>query len=502
MSNQKLNRNQRKAIRVHATVGTTIIPNHISIPKFPFSMFGARLEEEHLVYPRNVRISKRPFFQLNGLPNETTATICPLCGEDVLLEPFMANDARARMRVCHTCKTTRVSKCAKCGEETTQLELAMMRDGTTKAVCVECERNYFSYCKDCGMLCYDQTLVQINGKSRCPTCASAYKKKNYKCQNCGTWIPTEMKMQHPDSAGAYICPSCFAGVLQYNASLGKPKKVIFPYGKTDGSVFFSTEPGTERFYGVELEKQNGKYPEDQEDSLLQELWHFKECVLKRDASISYGYETVTFPLGLDYHIRHFNWKLYCEIHERYGFKAHEDPDAGMHIHVSRRAWGKTPATQKKRLPALVYLLDRQDWRKEWKKFSRRANKYVMEEIDNGDFSGGTDPFHYCRFYDVDWANRTLAEGYNEVVRVNRSYRNRILNFQSSPTVEWRMLKSTLVPNTIFANLEMYDVLVGISSGRWTESKLRAMRWEDLCRAIPGKYNHLVNYLKDQRLWRI
>lgn len=514
MSNQKIGtKAQRKAIRMNATGNHHVIPAHIHIPSMNdhgvMRMFSPPTEEEHLVYSKPNAVVDIRFHTL--VLNPTPQTICELCGEDVLLEPFMQYDKYAHTRVCHTCMTTHVSQCAKCGNDTTSVELAIMRDGTTHLICHECRLSYFSQCDVCGIVCYDAISTTVNGKTMCPHCVTEYKKKNYYCGRCDTWIATELKMVSPRNNHA-ICPSCFATEIREAANIGKPKKQIQPYVKTDGSVFFSTEGGTKRFYGVELEAQNGREPSEQEDTLLQELWNFKECVIKRDGSISRGFETVTFPLEINYHVKYFNWHKYCQILEQYGFKGHEDPDAGFHIHASKAAWGATPTTQKKKLPALVYLLDREDWRKEWKKFSRRANKYVMHCIHEGDFHGGDDPFSYCRFYDIRWNDCSIIEGYAKAIDINKSQRNKILNFwtynsagnhvQSPVTVEWRMNKSTLVPDTIFATLEMYDVLVNISAGKWTEEKLRAMRWEDLCRAIPGKYNHLAKYLKDQKIWRV
>jgi len=305
-----------------------------------------------------------------------------------------------------------------------------------------------------------------------------------------------------------VCFKCYVKA----SSQKKPIKECLDYGHTTGSVFFSTVGGEVLFYGLEWEVENGHYPQDYDRvdrSFAEELWHFKECVRKKDGSVSMGHEMCTLPLTLDYHKRFFHWDKMTELHERHGFKGHDSLKAGIHVHASKAYFGlRDSPSQKKKLAALVYLMDRKDWRDNWKKFSRRGCKAVMDAIADRRFGGSSNPWGYCKFFDIDYSINTLVEGLTIAINMSQGDRNHTLNFYNyeggrqvlAKTVEWRGNKSTTEWKTIIAILEMYDVIIKIACGKMTEAQLRAMTWKQMCKRVPNTHDCLVSYLKAKRLW--
>jgi hypothetical protein len=277
------------------------------------------------------------------------------------------------------------------------------------------------------------------------------------------------------------------------------------YSSTGGRVFFSTEAAKILFLGAEVEVTNGHYPDDYDridPTFAQDLETFQEVDRKSDGSVSKGHELATQAMELGYHQNYFQWKKLMELHVRHGYDGHDSPHAGLHIHGSLAFFGeRATAARNLKIGKLLFLLDRQDWRDNWKKFSRRNNKAVRD-------AGISDPWGYCRWYDIDWANTSLVNGLDEAMDKNKRDRNRVLNFYNqheSPvkllkTVEWRGLKSHTNHRVILASIEMMDLLCRIAESKITEANIRAMTWKQLCKKVPNSSPDLVWYLQSKHLW--
>jgi hypothetical protein len=282
-------------------------------------------------------------------------------------------------------------------------------------------------------------------------------------------------------------------------------KKCIGYTSTGGKVFFSTDPAKILFLGGEVELTNGHYPDDYDridPTFAEDLMGFQEAERKSDATVSHGHEWATQAMELGYHQQYFRWKECMALHVRHGFDGHDSPKAGFHVHASLAFFGqKATAARNLKIGKLLYMLDRQEWRPQWEKFSRRNNKAVRD-------AGITDPWGYCAFYNIDWSRYSFVDGFAKALDENKNYRNRVLNFynhHTSPvkllkTVEWRGLKSHTNHQVILAGFEMMDLLCRIAEGKTTESGIRAMTWKQLCRKVPNSSPNLVWYLQSKHLW--
>jgi hypothetical protein len=207
-------------------------------------------------------------------------------------------------------------------------------------------------------------------------------------------------------------------------------------------------------------------------------------------------------MELGYHQKFFQWEKLMALHIKHKFDGHDSPRAGLHIHGSLAFFGeRATAARNLKIGKLLFLLDRKDWRENWKKFSRRDNKAVRA-------AGISNPWGYCKFYDIDWENISMVNGLEKAMYDNKRERNRVLNFynhhESSvkllKTVEWRGLKSHTDYRVILAALEMMDLLCRIAESKITEANIRTMTWKQLCKKIPNTSTSLVWYLQSKRLW--
>jgi len=421
---------------------------------------------------------------------------CDCCGERIWYS-LMITGAGGEL-YCPTCVKEHTILCASCGNpvlfdhpnfSARQFgTYVRMGDNKHLFLCNACVRNTAFACGDCGevheaigCVCHTNNA----GRRICNPCWDRYTRYRIQCAICSSYI-TQAETLYND-AGRSCCPSCWANSLlhELHISSQKPRKLINSYGHTDGTVFVSTVGGAVRFYGLELEADNGiEDTDDQPTRLREELYPWVEFILKSDSSID-GIETVSVPLTLDYIRNHLRLGEWCEIMKKYNFEA-DDPkvSAGMHIHISRDAFGDTARKQNRAIAAFSYLLLRNDFRPQIKEFSRRRGDY-----------------HYCGFYYAsDYEETTITKVLPKLIAENRRSRNRVLNFVNPATVEVRLFKGSLRKSTIVASVELLDLFADIAIAPWTEASIRALTWADICNRVPETSGCLKSYLKRRKIW--
>ena len=92
--------------------------------------------------------------------------------------------------------------------------------------------------------------------------------------------------------------------------------------------------------------------------------------IKHDGSINEGFEIVSHPMTLDYHENHMNWLEVFEKAIEMGYRSHNTSTCGLHIHVSRSAFGRNYADQEVAIARIIYFVEHH-WN-ELLKFSRRT----------------------------------------------------------------------------------------------------------------------------------
>ena len=149
-----------------------------------------------------------------------------------------------------------------------------------------------------------------------------------------------------------------------------------------------------------------------------------------------GFELVTHPMSLSYHRTEMPWEALLREAVRMGYLSHQSGTCGLHIHVSRDAFGDTYAHQEAAIARVLYFFEKH-W-EELLKFSRRTQRQLDQ-----------------------WAARY---GYKEQPReilehAKKGYhggRYTCVNLQNTATVEFRIFRGTLKRNTLLASLELVD----------------------------------------------
>lgn len=225
---------------------------------------------------------------------------------------------------------------------------------STEASC--CGRTYASrYAVESGMYA---TLTQINGDIKCQICLDEYLEENnetldndyFYCNYCDNYKYLSEETEWDDEAycqncydnNVYTCSDCREQIWDgddhdCSESYGG---LIHDYGYKPQPYFFGKNNKERIFMGFELEVEirDGDMREHAErvtNSLGEHVY------LKYDGSLEHGFEIVTHPHTLDSYRKEFAFESFRRFRGE-GLRSWDTDTCGLHIHVSRTAFGDSP----------------------------------------------------------------------------------------------------------------------------------------------------------------
>jgi len=320
----------------------------------------------------------------------------------------------------------------------------------------------------------DKTKDDKRGQSICPKCQIYFAL----CPTCGGWSNSIAKGK---------CSQC-ATPARLDEGVGAPSSTynyIHDYGHKPSPIFLHmpVEAGQEvRLYeGVELETD--LYPSDgyltQASSALHLLSEDSRLFYqKQDGSLRNGIEIVTHPATLQYHRTSMPWKEIQRVVVKNKGRSHETHSCGMHIHFNTSFLMPEKDVN---ILKVVFLVE--NFWSEIVRFSRRNYNDLAR-----------------------WANKTYANivpdkehsaKYGQMRGAAR--RHSAVNLCPANTVELRVFKGSLNPETILASIELVDHMVRFVKDCNKEDLLK-LQWEDFVKAInPDTYPELMSYLRRRKL---
>lgn len=130
-------------------------------------------------------------------------------------------------------------------------------------------------------------------------------------------------------------------------------QVIHNYDYRPETIFYGDGP---RYFGVELEIDKGGEIGSNAEQILavgNREHDFYYC--KHDGSLDDGFEIVSHPATAEYHLTQLPWKAVMAEAVSLGYRSHQACTCGLHIHISRLAFGRTAAQQEAAIARLLYL---------------------------------------------------------------------------------------------------------------------------------------------------
>ncbi|MCI7658812.1 amidoligase family protein [Flintibacter sp.] len=357
---------------------------------------------------------------------------------------------------------TETFTCCHCGQEHPLENRVMVGDD---ALCECCANEETVICSRCGERVYRDDNA---GDENTPLCQPCYDRHYTSCERCGRIIHVDDAYYEDDDEDDPLCYDCHAHARR--------NKMIEDYYYKPEPLFRGEGP---RYFGVELEI-DGAGEDDTSAGQIMGIANgngLENLYCKHDGSLDDGFEMVTHPMTLEYHMKEMPWAEILQEAIRLGYTSHQANTCGLHVHVNRDAFGESEAEQDSVIARILYFFEK-NW-EELLKFSRRTPRQLER-----------------------WATRY---GYKDQPKelldhAKKGYhggRYTSVNLTNTDTIEFRIFRGTLKYNTLIATLQLLDRICDVALCL-TDDQIKAMSWTTFVSGCTQP--ELVQYLKERRLF--
>lgn len=331
-------------------------------------------------------------------------------------------------------------------------------------ICDRCCDDYTVLCECCNERIWLDEDCGDNSIYLCESCRD----NNYSyCYNCERLIHNEDSYEYDNE---YYCCSCYEELDKCRG--------IHPYSYKPCPKFFGKydKGDSTRFFGVELEVDKGGQEDDNANQILDYANYDAEHIyIKNDGSLNDGFEIVSHPATLDYHLNEFPWEDILHNAMQMGYRSHQTSTCGLHIHVNRLSLGETHYDQEDVISRVLYLVEAY-WN-ELLKFSRRTESAMNRWASRYGYESTPKKL-------MDKAKST----YGRYVAVNLCPRD---------TIEFRLFRGTLKLNTLHATIQLVNHICETALFL-CDDEIQSLSWSDFVADI--KDPELIRYLKERRLY--
>jgi hypothetical protein len=183
--------------------------------------------------------------------------------------------------------------------------------------------------------------------------------------------------------------------------------------------------------------------------------------MKDDGSLNDGFEVVTHPHTLEAYQREFNWEFIPQL-KRQGYRSWNTETCGLHVHVSRTAFGTGEAPWG-RADREALILKRQA-------HELRFMKLIYDNQRQVERIAGRGSNHYATFGDKG----KLVEKVKFGSQSNGRYS--AINTENDATLEVRVFKGSLRKERVLSALEFVTASVEYTRDLKVTSKNQALSW--------------------------
>ena len=354
---------------------------------------------------------------------------------------------------------TQTFQCSHCGAESPLDDRYMVGN---EAVCMDCMLNSTAICEHCGTRIWRTDAVEDDEMT---LCASCFERHYTRCCECNDIVAND-SAYYDDHENAY-CSSCWDDM--------EPDKPIHEYSYKPDAIFYGEG---NRYFGVELEIDGGCCDTDAAKHILGAANSCAEHLyIKTDGSLDCGLELVTHPMTLDYHLYNMPWNDVLEEARALNYLSHKTDTCGLHIHISRKAFGEFTLEQECSIARLLYFVEK-FWM-EMLRFSRRTEGQVNR---------------WAARYGMKLSPQEVMDS----AKGSRMGRYTAVNLTNYNTVEIRLFRGTLKRNTLLATLQMVNAICDVAVFL-SDEELQRLSWHQFLDRICEP--ELIQYLKERNLYK-
>ena len=384
---------------------------------------------------------------------------CAICGEIITNDNYIKVDGQL---VCDSCQNEHVHYCDCCGRAVLDDDCHIIN---YELLCTHCFEENYEPCDCCGEMSYKWDMYwTADGNHVCDYCSTEHYRQ---CDSCSELIP-ESEIVWGDDNECYYCESCYNRVRN---------RAIKNYYYKPVPLFYGFVPYGESplYMGVELEMDRGGEDGENAQELLDIMNDsYEHIYIKHDGSIHDGFEVVSHPATLDYHINCMEWNELMRKALRMGYRSHDTDTCGLHVHVSRDALGNTYAEQDETISKILYFIEN-NW-----DYIVRFTRRTENNLD-----------HWASRYGIE---ESVASTYKKAK--GDYYRYRCLNLCNDHTIEFRIFRGTLKHSTFCATLQFVHYLCKICKVATADS-IEKFTWCDFVTTLNSyakECPELIEYL--------
>jgi formylmethanofuran dehydrogenase subunit E len=425
---------------------------------------------------------KRKFFCIDCYDRKYT--LCGHCHEKLAKEDAKEHDG---VLYCPKCFEELFVTCTDCGA-------VMLKDSTVvhegKHYCQTCYDAMFVECVECHARVHRSSIVLVDGE---PYCGHCFETQTVECDHCHRRV--NINNAHEDEyihlcsdcydSNYYTCDSC-GNFVHGNDLVSRGSQTFCPDCAPTRDIHDYSFKPTPRFYGgfdefatfmgVELECDSAGEDSDNARRVLNITnAEYRLLYCKHDGSLNRGFEMVTYPCTLDWHMNKFPWKDALKKCRSMGYKSHDSGNCGLHVHISRKAFGTSLEDQDVNIMKLLFFFEK-FWTK-MVRFSRRTDSQLSR---------------WAKRYGM---KRTPQELLNTAKGSERYY---AVNLCNQKTIELRLFRGTLKYSTFIATLQFVHELVRILKESSVD-EVTNTNWLDFVRKMNPEYRELGEYLERRGL---
>ena len=347
------------------------------------------------------------------------------------LEKYYCEDCYPEIITCDFCQR--------------EFHKSTMEDDGINCACQECMEELVIYCSECEQLVMVDDTEEFMNEHVCYTCSENIR-QNLK------YISVYERKPIPNFHSL-------------------PKELCQPYYGWELEI-----DRKEKISDSEIEK-HAEYIHDTANGT--ELSDFeKYCYLKFDGSIKNGMEIISHPCTYNFHIQEMKLSEILYEAEQLGYSSHDVGTCGLHIHISRTAFGSTLEKQELNIAKLLLFFET-NWQN-IVKFSRRSRTSITEYCDRYGLKEGEKP-------------QQLLE------KAKQSGRFFAINLKNEKTIEIRIFRGTLKLETFVSSLQFTHLITNLVSNMKVQQVLD-LTWADLIQVAAEKgYNEFVTYSQAKNL---
>lgn len=316
-------------------------------------------------------------------------------------------------------------------------------------------------CAECGDILTEKNIQYFAGNTYCSDCLDNL---TVCCVQCGTRI---FRDDASFSSNEPYCEEC-------SGCCDESENEIRNYYYKPNPIFHGDG---NRFFGVELEiDEGGEYDSHAEEVMFIANEGSANVYCKHDGSLNDGFEIVSHPMTMAYHMCKMPWEDVLDKARSMGYISHQAHTCGLHVHVNRTAFGDSEEAQDAAIARILFFVER-NWN-ELLTFSRRTQRQLER-----------------------WAARY---GYKdnpaeilEHAKKGRADRYTCVNITNEDTIEFRIFRGTLKYNTLIATLQMVNRICDLAIFL-SDSEIRNLSWPTFVAGVTEP--ELIRYLKERRLY--